>query len=142
MTYTAKVTNTVRNSDLSVSISGVNLLTVEADLRTIDGVYQGGEYAGEGYSGEPNIGTLPMASRRSWDAHRHAACYIDDAVINYDAMAHNTTSRPAPAIPFTDEVAARIPARQARRGGGWRDPAGHSCNDDLDFLRVRTITNL
>jgi hypothetical protein len=58
--YTCKVTNVVRNSDLSVNLSVVNLLTAEADLRTIDGEYQGGEYAGEGYSGEPNINNLPM----------------------------------------------------------------------------------
>lgn len=60
VTYTAKVTNTVKNSDLTVSITGVNLLTAEADLRTIDGVYQGGEYAGGGSSGDPNINNLPM----------------------------------------------------------------------------------
>jgi hypothetical protein len=59
-TYTTKVTNTVRNSDLTVNLTVVNLLTTEADLRTIDGEYQGGDYAGEGYSGSPNIDNDPM----------------------------------------------------------------------------------
>jgi len=53
-TYTAKVTNVVRKSDLTISLSCVNLLTVEAESLT------DGEYAGGGMSGDPNIGNLPL----------------------------------------------------------------------------------
>jgi hypothetical protein len=58
--WTVKLTNNTINSDLSVNFTAINLLTSDADQRTIDGEFQGGEYAGEGYSGDPNIGNFPM----------------------------------------------------------------------------------
>jgi hypothetical protein len=58
---TVKVTNVVRNSDLSVKLTAVNLLTAEAEpiTDTFAGEnYQG--YVGNGYSGDPNIGREPL----------------------------------------------------------------------------------
>lgn len=51
--YTAKVVNVVRNSDLSVKVTAVNLLTAEAETLTDN-------YRGEGYSGDPNIDNVPL----------------------------------------------------------------------------------
>lgn len=59
--YTVKVSNVVRNSDLSVKVTGINLLTAEAE--PISGEFTGEnfeDYHGAGYSGDANIGRLPL----------------------------------------------------------------------------------
>jgi hypothetical protein len=60
---TAKISNVVRNSDLSVRVTAVNLLTAEAEpvTDTFTGEnYQ--DYRGGGYSGDPNIDNVPLVA--------------------------------------------------------------------------------
>lgn len=59
--YTVKVSNVVRNSDLSVRVTAVNLLTSEAE--PISDTFTGSnyeDYRGGGYSGDPNIDNVPL----------------------------------------------------------------------------------
>jgi hypothetical protein len=60
--YTVKVSNVVRNSDLSVRVTAVNLLTAEAEPITDTFTGENYEdYRGGGYSGDPNIDNVPLA---------------------------------------------------------------------------------